>query len=207
MERAKSETVTREKAIEDRFSVRLQELETHLHSAKVQAEQAADELRQTGAALTAAKDEVGASRSAQGIQTKERLADQQMALESAQDLANAMRSERDASQKALEQAVDELEAVRRNRLEADRRRMEMGDAARSAQGQSDVDSMRLKRALVVLKRKLDREREAKEAAQTEAAKERHAAAQARLAAEPRIRAWKAAMVDSDPDTVCEIEDE
>ena len=83
----------------------------------------------------------------------------------------------------------------------------MDDAVRSVQGQADSEVTRLKRALVALKRKLDQERVSRQQAEELAESERRAAATARLAAEPRIAAWKAAMVEADPDTVMEIEDD
>jgi chromosome segregation ATPase len=103
-------------------------------------------------------------------------------------------------------AENKIDAAKQVGLEADRRRSEMAEAVESSRFWADKEVQKLKQVVVTLKRTLDKERAARKAAELAAEDERKRATQARLAAEPRIAAWRAAQEDADPETELEIED-
>jgi DNA-directed RNA polymerase beta' subunit len=99
-----------------------------------------------------------------------------------------------------------MASAREVSVEADRRRQELTEAVDSSQGRSDKEMQKLKQVVVTLKRTLDKERGARKSAERAAEDARKRAAQARLAAEPRIQAWQAAQQGADPEIEMEIED-
>jgi hypothetical protein len=106
---------------------------------------------------------------------------------------------------SLRQAREDTNQANEVRLEADRRRTEMAEAVESSKYFADKEIQKLKQVVVTLKRSLDKERKARKSAEVAAEDARKGAAQARLAAEPRIAAWRAAQAGADPETEVEIE--
>ncbi|MGB0639331.1 MAG: hypothetical protein ACPGTU_08365, partial [Myxococcota bacterium] len=109
-----------------------------------------------------------------------------------------------ARQQTIEQLNSEIQDLVAARKEADRRRDEAEDAMRSAQDRSTVESQTLVDRIASLEEALEKAIDAQQLAEAIADKERRAASDARLAAEPRIAAWKAAQTEADD---LEIEDD